>query len=341
MGEPREGGGLHGVLLVDKPEGPTSHDVVGWVRRLVRSRRVGHCGTLDPAASGLLVVTVGLATRIVPFLTEVDKAYRAEVVLGRRTASGDRDGEILADVPVDPAIAPQAIAAAEGLVGDHSLPPPAYSAVRIDGERAYARVRRGEQVELPPRLMRVLAVDEVSAAVREPDKVVVTLTLRVSKGTYIRSLAELLGARLGLPAYLGGLRRIAAGDLRVDAPGVLRPRAHHDPTSGRWRFSLADASEPEALPEGALRPIDEVLGLPSQALDLGSPALVRLGQGQALTAAELGFADPSPGDLVSLVARGAQGSLDTVIIGRVEGRGGDLVVRPQRVLRLDNSPRDA
>ena len=124
----RDAGGVHGILLVDKPVGPTSHDLVGWVRRLVGSRRVGHCGTLDPAASGLLVIAVGVATRAVSLMSSADKTYRAEVILGRKTDSGDREGRVLEEVEVSPEIAEAAIEAAYGLIGDHQIAPPAYSA---------------------------------------------------------------------------------------------------------------------------------------------------------------------------------------------------------------------
>jgi len=343
-------GSVHGILLVDKPVGPTSHDLVGWVRRLVGSRRVGHCGTLDPAASGLLVIAVGVATRTVSLLTSADKTYRAEVILGRQTSTGDREGETLAQVEVPPEIAAQAVTAAQALVGEHMISPPAYSAINIDGERAYTRIRRGEVVEIEPRPMTVFSVANVEAVADPPGQVRVTLDIHVSKGTYIRSLAELLGARLGLPAYLGGLRRLACGPLSVDDPRALHPQAIDMTTLAapgeepRWRWSLRldpAAEGPETAPTGALLPIDETLGLPTIELDAASPEFVRLTQGQTLPAAALApegspsAGDRRAGDLVSLIARSADGSLATLILGRFTGDdGGDLSVRPERVLHL-------
>ncbi|MEZ4381580.1 MAG: tRNA pseudouridine(55) synthase TruB [Nannocystaceae bacterium] len=337
------GASLHGILLVDKPLGPTSHDVVGWARRVLRCRRVGHCGTLDPAASGLLVLAVGVATRTVPLLSAADKTYRADIILGRRTTTADREGEVIDEVRVEPSVAPQAMVAARGLVGAHSLPPPAYSAVKVDGVRAYARARRGEAVELEPRPMRVFSVDNLETAVDAPGTLRVSLDLRVSKGTYIRSLAELLGERLGLPAYLGGLRRLACAELQSEDPRTLRPQARAE-AEGRpdgkpwWRLDLAVGSAPAAA---SLIPIDEALGLPIVECAADDALLARLTQGQAVPAAAIGAGDRRPDELVSLVARAPDGALETLIVAAIRAGDGGPVVRPERVLRPDKVPRSA
>jgi tRNA pseudouridine55 synthase len=337
------GASLHGILLVDKPLGPTSHDVVGWARRVLRCRRVGHCGTLDPAASGLLVLAVGVATRTVPLLSAADKTYRADVVLGRRTTTADREGEVIDEVHVDPSVGPQAIVAARGLVGAHSLPPPAYSAVKVDGVRAYARARRGEAVELEPRPMRVFSVENLETAVDEPGTLRVSLDLRVSKGTYIRSLAELLGERLGLPAYLGGLRRLACAELATEDPRTLHPQAQAE--EGRrpddkpwWRLDLPEGSPPAAA---SLIPIDEALGLPIFERPADDDVLRRLTQGQAAPAAAIGAGDHRPGELVSLVARAPGGALETLVLAEIRAHAEGPVLRPERVLRPDKVPPSA
>ncbi len=343
----RGAGGVHGILLVDKPVGPTSHDLVGWVRRLVGSRRVGHCGTLDPAASGLLVIAVGVATRAVSLMSSADKTYRADVILGRKTDSGDREGAVLEEVEVSPEIAEAAIQAAYELVGEHKIAPPAYSAIKVDGERAYARVRRGEVVEMELRAMNVLSVENVEVHVDVPGKVRVSLDMCVSKGTYVRSLAELLGERLGLPAYLGGLRRLACGGLRVDDPRALHPQAEDQGEEARWRWTIRlqpGADGPERAPPGALLPLDETLDLPTYELDGSSSLFTRLTQGQALRCQQIEIRDRQPGELVSLVARDPAGALVTLILARVteperadaEGSSNtDQVLRPERVLHID------
>jgi len=343
----RDAGGVHGVLLVDKPVGPTSHDLVAWVRRLVGSRRVGHCGTLDPAASGLLVIAVGVATRAVSLMSSADKTYRAEVILGRKTDSGDREGKVIEEVEVSPEIAEAAIKAAYDLVGEHQIAPPAYSAIKVDGERAYARVRRGEVVEMALRAMNVLSVENVEVRVDVPGKLRVSLDMCVSKGTYVRSLAELLGARLGLPAYLGGLRRLACGGLRVDDLRALHPQAEDQGEEARWRWSirLDPGSEgPEKAPPGALLPLDETLDLPTFEIDRTSSLFTRLTQGQALRCEQIEIRDRQPGELVSLVARDPEGALATLILARVtEAERADVegsphldhILRPERVLHID------
>jgi tRNA pseudouridine55 synthase len=200
--------------LLDKPVGPTSFDVVARVRRALHERRAGHCGTLDPLASGLLVVCLGEATKLVPFLTDCDKSYEAVITLGRETASGDLDGPIVSEVPPETvaAVPDQAIAQAiAGLTGEIEQRPPVYSAVKVEGKPLYARVRAGEAVEAPLRRVRV---DRFELLAREG----ASLRVRVDcgKGTYIRSLAIDLGRALGVGGHLNALRRTRVGAFPLD-----------------------------------------------------------------------------------------------------------------------------
>lgn len=205
------------ILCVDKPAGATSHDVVQWVRWALREKSVGHFGTLDPAATGLLVLGVGAATRLGPFLTGLDKTYAATVVLGTATHTDDAEGDVTATADCADLLPAAIEAAARGLVGTWSLPPPAVSAIHVDGKRAHARVRDGESLQLDPRPMTVHAITDVAAKAGPA----VELVVQVSKGTYVRSLAVELGRRLGVPAHLGALRRRGVGALKVDDRGTV------------------------------------------------------------------------------------------------------------------------
>jgi tRNA pseudouridine55 synthase len=197
---------LDGVLVVDKPAGPTSHDVVERVRRELRVRRAGHTGTLDPFATGVLPVCLGKATRLARFLTEGEKAYRATVRLGVATTTDDRTGE-----PLGPARAVRADRAAveraaAALVGELRQVPPAYSAKRVEGERLYDLARRGVVVERAAVPVTVHALQVVSCEGGQ-----VELDVRCSAGTYVRALARDLGEALGTGGHLTALRRTASG----------------------------------------------------------------------------------------------------------------------------------
>lgn len=242
-----------GVLLVDKPEGPTSHDVVAFVRWALGVQQVGHCGTLDPLATGLLVVCVGAATRLVPYLTGVDKVYRARFGLGRATTTADRAGETIAEAPVGPEAAGLVGHALEDMCGDLMLPPPTYSAVKVDGQRAYDRARKGHAVELAARPMAMRSLGDLALA---PEAV--EATCAVSKGTYIRSLAEELGRRTGIPVHLAALHRIACGPLGLSHPaavaGLLADRLPDRPgLPPKYRLRLEGEGEPRRVARDRLR----------------------------------------------------------------------------------------
>jgi tRNA pseudouridine55 synthase len=197
------------MLLLDKPPGPTSHDVVAAVRREFGERRVGHAGTLDPFASGLLIVLVGRATRLVRFLDPLEKTYLATARLGVTTDTDDRTGLVTGGAPADVTDG-QVRAALDALTGEQLQRPPAYSAKHVDGRRSYQLARRGEAVELPAVPVTVHEADLVR---REDDTIV--FRARVSSGTYVRSLARDLGEHLGTGAHLLELRRERIGGFDV------------------------------------------------------------------------------------------------------------------------------
>lgn len=218
-----------GVWLVDKPAGPTSHDVVATVRRrLPRGTRVGHAGTLDPFATGLLMILVGRATRLVPYLVGLDKTYRARVRLGARSESGDPEGPIAATglpIPDETAVRD----AVRRLRGPGRQRVPALSAVRVDGERLHRRTRRGETTTLPERDIVIHAADVVACDLADGW---VDIEIACSKGTYVRQVASDLGETLGCGGYCEKLRRLAVGALSVAeavAPDDVAGRGGIDP----------------------------------------------------------------------------------------------------------------
>jgi tRNA pseudouridine55 synthase len=215
-----EAGPTSGLVVVDKPAGITSHDVVARVRRLAGTRKVGHAGTLDPMATGVLVVGVERATRLLGHLMLTEKAYDATVRLGVATTTDDAEGEVVSTgsaSELDDELVRQAFA---GFVGDLLQVPTAVSAIKVDGKRAYQRVRDGEHVELAPRPVTVHEL--VVHAVRlEGDVVDVDLSLRCSSGTYVRAIARDAGAQLGVGGHLSALRRTAVGPYALDVARTL------------------------------------------------------------------------------------------------------------------------
>ncbi len=204
---------MTGLLLVDKPAGMTSHDVVDRIRKAAGIRRVGHTGTLDPAATGLLLVCLGKATRLSEHLTGLDKTYEGIMRLGVVTDSFDLDGEVIEEntVPAD-MTAERIQAACMPYVGEIMQVPPMVSAVKVGGERLYKKARKGETVEREPRPVRVYAFDVVEYTA--PDA---RVRVRCGRGTYVRSLCHDIGQELGCGAVLAGLRRTAVGRHEVTA----------------------------------------------------------------------------------------------------------------------------
>jgi tRNA pseudouridine55 synthase len=202
---------MTGVLLIDKPSGPTSHDVVARIRRTSGERSIGHTGTLDPRATGLLVLVLGRATRLAPFLSSGDKAYEAAIRLGVRTDTDDADGRVTgrtdAPLPDDAAIA----AALDAFRGSFPQRPPAHSAKKVQGVKAYELARREQPVELKP-----VDVTVRSLELRGRSGDLVTMAVTATAGFYVRALARDLGERLGCGAHLDALRRTGSGRLSVD-----------------------------------------------------------------------------------------------------------------------------
>ncbi|MGI9626101.1 MAG: tRNA pseudouridine(55) synthase TruB [Longimicrobiales bacterium] len=246
-----------GILLIDKPVGPTSHDVVGRVRRALNTKKVGHTGTLDPFASGLLVLCLGRATRIAEYLVGLDKSYLATARLGVETDSYDRMGNVVTEddrwegmsaSDLENALAP--------LRGNRSQRPPVFSAVKVGGVPAHRRVRRGETVELNERPVRI---DRLDLTAFDPPSF--SIEVDCSSGTYIRTIAHEIGSALGTGCHLTDLRRTAVGSLSVEHAA-----------------SYADL-ERGMLPDDAWLDPAEALGhLPQVAVDTTAAASLLVGQ---------------------------------------------------------------
>jgi tRNA pseudouridine55 synthase len=249
------GPGLDGILVVDKPIGPTSHDIVGLIRRLAATKRVGHGGTLDPFASGVLPVFLGRGTRIVEFHLADRKRYRATVCFGASSTTDDLEGEMTPASGPPPTRA-QVEAALPALTGPISQRPPAYSAIKVGGRRAYAMARAGETVTLAERQVTIHALGFLSWDDTDPERPIAVLDVACSAGTYIRALARDLGEALGSAAYLGALRRTEAGPFpEADAISLdaIRAAATDDPGAIARLLRPIDTGL-ERFPEVALTP---------------------------------------------------------------------------------------
>lgn len=280
-----------GLLLIDKPQGWTSHDAVARTRRLAGTRKVGHAGTLDPMATGLLILGINSSTRLLTYIVGLDKEYLATIRLGASTTTDDAEGEELTRAPAEAvaALTPEAIEAGiAALTGDILQQPSAVSAIKVDGKRAYARVRAGEEVDLPARPVTVSTFELVSAAQADG---FLDLTVRVecSSGTYIRALARDLGAALGVGGHLTSLRRTRIGPFGLDA---AQP--------------LADLDVASAL----IGPADAATRLLGR-LDLTEQQAIDLGHGKSI---EVDPAQSRPGPIAAIAPDGR-------LVGLVEYRG--------------------
>ncbi len=288
MGRRRRKDGPRGILVVDKPRGPTSHDVVAMVRRALNTSAVGHAGTLDPMATGVLVIAVGEGTKLVRFLTSADKGYEAELTLGVSTHTLDAEGDVdgTADVPALSLEAVQKVAAS--MVGPMQQRAPKVSAIKVDGKALHARVRAGEDVVAP---LRDVTLREIR--VQSVDGTVVTFSLSSSKGFYVRSLGRDLAERLGTLGHLSALRRTRSGtfDLLGALPGD--------------RLKDADAVR------AALRPLEVSHGLPT--VRLTAEGVVDARHGRRI---EPGKVDAMPEDLGPRAFLDPDGAL--IAIGRRE-----------------------
>ena len=262
-----------GLIVVDKPGGVTSHDVVARVRRIARTRRVGHGGTLDPMATGILVIGVERATRLLTYVVGADKSYLATVRLGQATVTDDAEGEVVARTSTDGTTDDAVRAALSGFVGEIEQVPSSVSAIKVDGVRSYARVRRGDPVELAPRRVVIGRLDILDirrgggggGASRDPGNggnggvVDVDVDVTCSSGTYIRAIARDLGAALGVGGHLTALRRTAVGGFTLAEAVTLDELAERaDPVSLGLSAAAArlfarrdaDAVEAKALRHG-------------------------------------------------------------------------------------------
>ncbi|MEJ2520350.1 MAG: tRNA pseudouridine(55) synthase TruB [Desulfuromonadales bacterium] len=270
---------MNGLLLIDKPAGLSSFDVVRTVRRLTGTRKVGHAGTLDPLATGVLPVAIGQATRLLEYLTADDKVYRATMCLGRVTDTQDREGRVLAEASWGHVDRSCLEAAAAALVGEIEQVPPMYSALKKNGQPLYRLAREGITVDRPPRKIRIASLDIETVALPE-----VIFKVCCSKGTYVRTLCHDIGQALGCGAHMTALRRLACG-----------------------RFKIADchpldelvACRKENRPLPLLSPSAVLSDWP--ALAVHGVALQRLENGIAPALRELSGDPPLPGENVRLL----------------------------------------
>lgn len=248
-----------GLVIVDKPAGMTSHDVVARVRRLAGTRKVGHAGTLDPMATGVLVLGLNRATRLLGHLMLTEKAYDATILLGASTTTDDREGEVTATAATDELTDGAIRDALAAFVGEIDQVPTAVSAIKVDGKRAYQRVRAGEEVELKARRV---TVHELSVTdIRGPE---VDISVRCSSGTYIRAIARDLGAALGVGGHLTALRRTAVGRFDLAQAHTLEELAGDlalvsIAEAARATFPGVDLDEAQATDVRVGRPLDVTL----------------------------------------------------------------------------------
>jgi tRNA pseudouridine55 synthase len=307
---------MDGIFVIDKGDGLTSHDVVARVRRLTHQKRVGHAGTLDPAATGVLPMLLGQATRVAEYLSESGKAYRALIRFGVETSTYDREGEVTHTAPAEATAGltlAQIEAALPAFLGEQDQLPPIYSAIKRGGRPLYALVRAGEDVVVEPRRVRIDTLRVV--AWQPPD---LTLDVECGKGTYIRSLAHDLGQRLGPGAHLAALRRTRSGPFTLDQAITLEQLEQALATEA-WRDLLFAA--------------DEAL-LDWRAVILGAASEARLRNGQPLRfAARPALPSPSGrgvGGEGALPARAY--SADGRFLGIVLWSADQLAWQPHKVL---------
>ncbi len=260
------------ILLVDKPEGLTSFEVVKGVKRIAGTRKVGHSGTLDRFASGLLVICTGKMTRLTQYFLESDKRYRAVIQLGISTETDDFEGEVIRKGSFEALTADEVARGLNSFLGAIEQLPPQYSALKVQGKRASDRVRKGEEVTLKPRQV---SIHEIEFIGYDSEKGQVECEIACSKGTYIRSIARDLGEKLGCGAYLSVLRRLQSGHFSVDRAATLEELETFDargsesgdfsisPLEALGDFSMLTVSEDAArrISTGAFFQRDEVICL--------------------------------------------------------------------------------
>lgn len=252
---------MDGILNINKPTGMTSHDVVAKVRKLLKQRRVGHAGTLDPAASGVLPICVGQATRVAEYLSESGKAYQATIIFGAVTDTYDSEGTIIRTASTEGLTHAAIEAMLATMLGEQMQVPPRYSAIKLQGQPAYKRARAGEEVAMEARPITIYKLEIIDWQASPTPTL--TLAVECSKGTYIRSLAYDLGEKLGCGAYLGALVRTRSGPFTLTESITLE--------------QLAQAAEQGTI-EAFLHPADKALGqYPALVLDETTTERVRHG----------------------------------------------------------------
>ena len=248
-----------GILIIDKPAGWTSHDVVGWTRRWLGQKKVGHAGTLDPAATGVLPVVVGEATKLVEHLSNASKRYVAEITFGVTTDSADVDGRVTAGPAPVTLTSDQVTAGLREFIGEIRQRPPMHSAVKVGGKRLYEMARAGLEIDVPER-----TVEITELALIEWESPLATVSIKCSKGTYIRSLARDLGLLLGTGAYLSSLVRMRTGGFSL---------------CEAWTIGELQELEPAAVwPQVAVHPDAIVSAWPSLVVDAADTVRWRMGQ---------------------------------------------------------------
>lgn len=290
-----------GLLLVDKPSGVTSHDVVGRIRWILGTRRVGHAGTLDPMATGLLVVAVGRATKLLGHLTLADKSYSATIRLGEATATDDADGEITSRTDASALGYDDVRAAMAALTGDLQQVPSSVSAVKVDGRRAYARVRSGEVVRIAARPVHVARFEALSPVRAGSGVADIDVVVECSTGTYVRALARDLGAALGVGAHLTALRRDTVGPFGLGEAIDVYPDGI-PPRGQRW--GDAPAALRDAV-RGAVLPVSVVTRRVFEVRRADAAGALDLRHGRSIPACGLAgvyAVVDSGGELLALVA---------------------------------------
>lgn len=296
MGRRKKGQKIHGWVVVDKPAGLTSTQVVGRVRRAFDAQKAGHSGTLDPAATGILAIALGEATKTIPFVTDADKGYEFTVRWGASTSTDDAEGEVIATKEDRPST-DDIIAALPDFTGDIQQTPPQVSAVKVDGERAYDLAREGEEFELKSRPLHVSRLDLTG----QPDADTAIFRMDCGKGGYVRSIARDLGQRLGCLGHVQSLRRLWSG-----------PFAEED---------AASLEDVEADPQAYLRPLEVALAdLPR--VHCSSLAATRLKNGNP---AEVIASEAEFGDTAWAVVEGAPVAIGVYRAG---------MLHPNRVFQL-------
>ncbi len=297
---------MKGILLVDKPTGMTSHDVVDHIRRAARMRRIGHTGTLDPAATGLLILCLGPATRLSEFLTGLDKVYEGTMRLGVTTDSYDMDGTVTEERPV-PELSEQDIQQAfDALTGDIMQTPPMVSAVKVGGERLYKKARKGETVE---RKARPVTVREFSMlGLHTPD---IDFRVRCTRGTYARALCHDVGQALGCGAVLASLRRTWVGQHSVEKSSPMEAFSNPEDVTSR------------------LLPMAQALDMPEVVVTDQGREMVKAGS--PLTRAHMVGTCPVTEGWVQVKAK----SGELLALGDVWTGPTATLVRPKRVLSSD------